>query len=432
MKKLKSILYCSFLIPLLVGANSLENLLKENIYNHPQIKSSVANYQSRLHELDEAKAGYKPTLDFSAEYGKERSKIASSFKGSRQLNEKSSRLVGTYTLFDGFKTTHEVEEKASALKVAKSKVFKKVNKISSLIIQVYLEVLRRKELLEIEDKNVENHLESLEKVKLRLEAGDGYESDLRQTKARVKLAQTNRLIREREYKNAEINYRRFIGKAPIPSSMSTPLTSLVFSEKQIDALIIKAQKRNHSAQIQNHEIEISKSIYQQQRSKDYPTLNLEVSQTWSDNVNGFEGNDESAKVALVLNYNFYNGGADKASQLSALRKSEMSIYEMDDIKFNIEEKIRISLMKYAMLESQEKLIEEQLELLQGTRELYEIEYQHNKRTVIDLLNIKQEYNYANGQKTNVHYDKIVAYFQFKSTMGSLISEFHLDDVLERE
>ena len=431
MKKLKNILYCSLVFPLLGGANSLENILTENVYSNPQVKASVANYHSLLYELEETKAGYKPTLDFSAEYGKEKSKIDSSFKGSRQLNEKSSRLVGTYNLFEGFKTTHEVEEKKSAVEVAKNKVFQKVNKISSLIIQLYLEVLRRKKLLEIENTNVQNHVETLEKVKLRLETGDGYESDLRQTKARVKLAQTNTLIKKREFKNAEINYRRFIGEVPVISSMSAPIITLNPSENQIDSRIEEAQKKNHSAQIQNHKIEISKAIHQQQESKYYPTLDLEVSQTWSDNVHGFEGKDESAKVALILNYNFYNGGADKASQLSALRKSEMSIYELDDIKLEIEEKIRISLMKYSMLQSQEELLVEQLELLQGTRELYEIEYQHNKRTVIDLLNIKQEYSYAQSQKINVHYDKLLSYFQFKSAMGSLITEFHLDDVLER-
>ena len=222
-----------------------------------------------------------------------------------------------------------------------------------------------------------------------------------------------------------------MGKAPITSSMSLPKTTLLFSEKQIESLIVEAQKKNHLAQVKNHEIEISKALYQQQRSKDYPSVNLEVSKTWSDNLNGFKGADESSKVALVVNYNFYNGGADKASQRSAMKKSEMSVYELDDLKLDIEEKIRIALMKYDMLERQEKLLDEQLELLQGTRKLYEIEYQHNKRTVIDLLNIKQEYNYAKSQKTNVHYDKMLSYFQFKSAMGSLVNDFHLDDVLER-
>ena len=127
MKKLKTILYCSYVFPLFLSAESLEILLKENIYTHPQVKSSVANYQSRLHELEEAKAGYKPSLNFSAEYGKEKSKITSSFKGTRQLNTKSSSIVGSYNLFEGFKTTHKVAEKNAVVEVAKNKRFQKIN-----------------------------------------------------------------------------------------------------------------------------------------------------------------------------------------------------------------------------------------------------------------------------------------------------------------
>jgi adhesin transport system outer membrane protein len=429
MKRLINILYCSIAFSSFGVADSLEDVLKKNIYTNPQIKASIENYKSSLYELEKVKSGNKPTLDFSAEYGKEQTEIASNTKGSHKLSETQSRLVGSYNLFEGFKTTHKIEEKKSAIEVEKNKVFQKINKISSLIIQVYLEVLRAKELLKIEQRNVNNHLETLDKVKLRLEAGDGYESNLRQTKARVALAQANQLIIKKRYKNSEINYRRFMGSVPVSSSMSLPIIAFVVKENQIDEFIKKAQKENHNIKIQASEVAIAKSVHQQQQSKYYPTIDVEVSQIWSDNVHGFQGRDDSSKVALVLNYNFYNGGADRASERVALHKADMSNYSLEDLKLTIEEQIRMSLMKYTMLQSQEKLIREQLKHLRGTQELYELEYQNNKRTIIDVLNIKQEYTYAQTQKTHLYYDKILAYYQFKSTMGSLIEEFQLDDVL---
>ena len=429
MKKLKNILYCSILFSCFGTANSLEDVLNKNIYTNPQIKASIENYKASLYALEQANSGYKPSLNFSAEYGKEKTKIASNIQSSHKLNEKQSRIVGSYNLFEGFKTTHEIEEKKSAIEVAKNQVFQKINKISSLIIQVYVEVLRTTELLEIEKKNVANHLETLDKVKLRLEAGDGYESNLRQTKARVKLAQANQLIIKRRYKNSEINYRRFMGTLPISSSMSTPFITFTVEENQIEKLIKKAQKENYNIKIQTSEVTITKSVHQQQQSKFYPTIDLEVSQIWSNNVHGFRGRDDSSKVALVLNYNFYNGGADRASERSALHKSEMSNYSLDDLKLTIEEQIRISLMKYTMLQSQEELINEQLKHLRGTQELYELEYQNNKRTIIDVLNIKQEYTYAQTQKIHLYYDKILAYYEFQSTMGNLVEEFNLDNTL---
>ena len=431
MKKLKYILYCFILFTTVGEALNLEKVIQKNIYNNPQIRVALANYQASKYELERANAGYKPTLDVRAETGRERTKIDYSFEGSRALNERQVALVGSYNLFEGYKTTHEVGEKQASLEVSRNQLFEKVNKISSFMVQVYLELLRRKALLDVEEKNYQNHLETLEKVRRRLEAGDGYESDYRQTKARVKLAEGNRLIAKRQYLNAQINYKRFLGRFPTINSMETPIVFLKSSDAGIEASVTLAKAKNFKLKAQHAKVEVSKSLYAQEKSKYYPTLDVEVSQAWNNNVHGFEGKDNSQKVALVFNYNLYNGGADQASQLSALKRSEMQEGSLDDIKLGVEEEVRIALMKYALLQSQLDLNSEQLELLRGTRALYELEYQNSKRTIIDVLNIKQEYNYAQSQKINAQYDQLLAYYQFKNAMGELINEFHLDKLLEQ-
>ena len=433
-KELKNILYCFIIFTFIAEATTLEEVIKKNIYSNPQIRVSIANYQASAHELNRANAGYKPTLDVRAETGKERTELEYSFDGSRELNERQIALVGRYNLFEGYKTIHEVNEKRSSLEVSKQQLFQKVNKISSFMVQVYLELLRRKSLLEIEENNYQNHLETLEKVRLRLETGEGYESDYRQTKARVKLAEGNRLIAKRQYLNAQINYKRFLGTVPSESSsdgfMEQPIVFLKTDKLSIENEVALSKEKNLNLKIQKSKVDVSKSLYAQEKSKYYPTLDVEVSQAWNNNVHGFEGKDNSQKLALVLNYNLYNGGADQSAQLSALKRTEMQEGSLDDIKLGVEEEVRISMMKYDLLKSQLLLSAEQLTYLVGTRELYELEYQNSKRTIIDVLNIKQEYSYAKAQEVNAQFDQLLAYYQLKSAMGELIDEFHLEDVLE--
>jgi len=429
-KELKNILYCFIIFTFIAEATTLEEVIKKNIYANPQIRVSIANYQASEHELNRANAGYKPTLDVRAETGKERTELEYSFDGSRELNERQIALVGRYNLFEGYKTTHEVNEKRSSLEVSKQQLFQKVNKISSFMVQVYLELLRRKSLLEIEENNYQNHLLTLEKVRLRLEAGDGYESDYRQTKARMKLAEGNRLIAKRQYLNAQINYKRFLGTVPRDGFMEQPIVFLKTDKLSIETEVALSKEKNINLKIQKLKVEVSKSRYAQEKSKYYPTLDVEVSQAWNNNVHGFEGKDNSQKLALVLNYNLYNGGADQSAQLSALKRTEMQEGSLDDLKLGVEEEVRIAMMKYDLLKSQLRLSAEQLTYLVGTRELYELEYQNSKRTIIDVLNIKQEYSYAKAQEVNAQFDQLLAYYQLKSAMGELIDEFHLEDVLE--
>ncbi|CAA6824734.1 MAG: Unknown protein [uncultured Sulfurovum sp.] len=427
---LKYILYCLLLLNISLKAASLEEALKKNIYNNPQVKVSIANYQAAEHDLERVKAGERPSLDVSGELGRERTQIDYSFDGNRELNERQARVVGRYNLFEGYKTTHEIREKKSALNVAKNQLLEKVNRSVSLMIQVYIEVLRKKALLEISENSYENHLETLEKVKLRLKAGDGYESNYRQTKARVKLAEGNMLLAKRTYMNAKINYKRFLNVFPDTDRMKQPFVNFQIDESKTEEFIRKAYKRNYKLETQKAQVAVSQSLYEQTKSSDYPTLDLEVSQAWNNNVHGFTGADNSQKVALVLNYNLYNGGADQASKLSALKRSELEENSLDDIKLNVEEQIRIAIMKYVMLEAQLEITEAQLEQLLGTQTLYELEYQNSKRTIIDLLNIKQEYSYARAQKINTQFDQLLTYYQFKSAMGELVDEFDLSDTLE--
>ena len=431
MKKLKYVLYCIVLLTGMVSSITLEEVIKENIYSNPQIRVSLANHQAIKYEQDKVNANYKPTLDILVEAGKERTKINYSFDGSRELNEQQVSIVGHYNLFNGYKTKYEVNEKDASLEVSKNQLLKKINKISSFMVRVYLNVLRRKQLLEIEENNYQNHLETLDKVRIRLEAGDGYESDYRQTKARVKLAEGNRLIAKREYLNAKINYRRFLGTLPNINRMQTPTVFLKTDEAEVEKLVASSKEKNLNLQIQKSQIQLSQSLYEQEKSNTYPTLDLEVSQGWNNNVHGFEGKDNSQKVALILNYNLYNGGADKSAQLSALKRTEMQEGSLADIKLGVEEEVRLALMKYDLLNSQLILSAEQLTYLLGTRELYELEYQNSKRTIIDVLNIKQEYSYAKAQQINAKYDQLLAYYQFKNVMNGLIDEFHLDDILEQ-
>jgi len=429
-KKIKYILYCSILFPFFVKALTLKETITKNLYQNPQIRMSSENYQASYYELERVKAGNKPTLNLSGEIGKERTEVDYGFEGNRQLTEYQLSLVGRYNLFEGYKTKHKINEKESVLEVAKNQFFQKVNKVSFSIIQVYLQLLWKKALLDIEEKSYQNHLETLEKVKIRLQAGDGYESDYRQTKARVKLAEVNRLLAQKVYLNAKINYKRFMNRLPDFSIMETPLVSFTFEESQIEDFIEKAYRNSFILKAQKSQLNVSKSLYAQEKSSDYPTLDLEISQAWNSNLHGFEGGDNSQKVALVLNYNLYNGGADKASQLSALKRSEIESGSLDDIKLLIEEEIRVSLMKYKILEQQIELTTEQLENLLGTKELYELEYQNSKRTVIDLLNIKQEYIHAQSQKVNATFERLLIYYQFRSVTGDLVAEFELDNLLE--
>lgn len=430
MIRLKNILYCVILLMSVVDSKNLKELISKSIERQPEVQMALANYRASQYALEGAKSDFLPKVDVRAELGRENTEIDYSFSGTHRLTEHQVSVVGSYNLFDGYKTTHTVAEKKSAIQIAKNRVIEQINKSAMLMVKAYIELLRQKAILDIQELNYQNHLETLEKVRLRLQAGDGYESNYRQTKARVKLAEVNRLIAKRSYLNAEINYRKLFGEVSDIDSMEIPKVELFVQNSDMDKILTETQEQNIKLKIQEAKIGMAKSIYAEKSSSDYPRVDMELSQVWNRNVHGFKGEDKGSKIALVLNYNLYNGGADQLAKREALEKSLSQEESLNQTKLDIDEEMSLTLMKYNILKSQIELIQEQLHHLEGTKELYELEYQNSKRTIIDVLNIKQEYSYAKTQEINAKYDQLLAYYHFKEIKNELLGDLGIDSLIE--
>ena len=403
---------------------NLSETVDEAISKNPQIEEAALNLKATKHDLEVAEAGYKPTLDVRAEKGRERTNSPANERELRIYDEEQVSLVGGYNLFAGFETKYKISEKKASVELAKNQLNEKKNEIALLTIQVYLDVLRKKELFQIADINYRLHLDTLNKVTARVRGGDGYESDVKQTEARVDLARVNRLIAKKNYDQSQINYRRLLLDVPNVENMSKPAEPKDFKIQEISSAdeIKKAYTQNFQIKIEESKNKISEYLAKQQESKYYPTVDLEVSKNYNDNIYGIKGRDDSSKISVVLNYNIYNGGADEALKLAALKRKEMTLKSKEDAKLTMEESLRISLLQYNILTTKSSLLESQIKHLERTIELYDKEYQNGKRTIIDVLNVKQEYNYAQSQKVNTEYDKLLTYYQFKSVEGNLLTE----------
>jgi adhesin transport system outer membrane protein len=81
-------------------------------------------------------------------------------------------------------------------------------------IEVYLEVLKRRELVTLAKNNLQAHLRVNDQIGLRNERGVGSTADLDQSRARRALAENNLDTAEVDLADAEANFFSVIGRAP--------------------------------------------------------------------------------------------------------------------------------------------------------------------------------------------------------------------------
>ncbi|MDH3807639.1 MAG: TolC family protein, partial [Desulfuromonadales bacterium] len=181
----------------------------------PRLQVLEANQEAIGYERDRAWGGYLPQVDVAFGYGIE----AHSDPFTRaQGNEHNfyDRLEGSIRLsqllYDGKETRSLVEIEEAKLVSAGYRTFDNAEAIALDAIIAHMEVFRQRELVGLAEKNVNDHLEILDKLEERQEGGAGSIADVDQTQARLARAYASLAETQAGLKSAEANYQRFVGK----------------------------------------------------------------------------------------------------------------------------------------------------------------------------------------------------------------------------
>ena len=89
-------------------------------------------------------------------------------------------------LYDGFATRGSVRQQRSLLDAATSRLASQQNTTGLRAVEVYLELLRRQELVRLAQLNLDQHVSTLEKIQERFESGVGTRVDVVQTQAHLR------------------------------------------------------------------------------------------------------------------------------------------------------------------------------------------------------------------------------------------------------
>ena len=117
-------------------------------------------------------------------------------------------------IFDGFATSSEVDRQHARVD-SQAYRLKGVAGVTSLrAVEVYLAVLRIRQLVRLAEDSLQFHQQTYDQIKLRSDAGVGRKSDLDQVAGRLALALSNLSIERSNLMDADTNYLRVIGVLP--------------------------------------------------------------------------------------------------------------------------------------------------------------------------------------------------------------------------
>ena len=436
-KKLVGVLVAStFSLASAVQSADLTSVLTQALAQDPDVLEAANIRMSRLQEIDQAKAGYKPTLDLNAGYGYEYTDSPSTRDrlegapwnedhGTEELRRGEFGLVLRQTLFDGHYTESDVDLQQARTDSATSRLYAVSDDISLDIVKAYLDVLYQREVLSLSEENLSVHQRIQDQIRLRSDAGVGRRADLDQINARVALVEANLIASKVNVQDAITAYKRRAGVEP--EENLDPVPSMKESlPADVDAAIEMGKAENPVLMQASSDIEAANAANKAAGSNDYPYIYLEVTGNLNNDLDGTEGHYNDATAMLKMQYNLYNGGRDQAKK----KQTAYQIQEASEIRNRtvrqIEEEVRLAWAALEATERQLGLLEQQVEFSIATREAYSKQFNIGQRTLLDLLNTDNELYDAKVSLAGAKSDNLYAQYRILAAMGKLTKSMEID------
>ncbi|MDT8338616.1 MAG: TolC family outer membrane protein [Sulfurimonas sp.] len=431
----RSILLSVVLIPMLASAMSLSEAVQKAVETHPQIemKKEDRNVQKEL--LSRARAGYLPSLDLSYSVGPEFTKTVANEGVRETLIRQDASATLVQNVFSGLDTKYAVEQQKALILSANDTLKESANDMALATATYYLELLRTHELLQIAKENVAVHEKYLSQIDEKVKAGVGRSSDYKQTLARYENALSIQYLAEQNHDNAVSSFERILPGDISVADLEKPSIGDI-PANDIDSLVEIAMQNNPTIKVSNADIEVATAALKRSNAPYYPKADIKLEAYWDKHVHGvavdaptptpsaFEENS-GYNALLVLNYNIFNGLADKANKQANQHRLLNKNSTLADARRYIKAYTEIAWQTFESTKQQLAHLDNTIKSSGETVSDYEKEHELGRRSIIDLLNIELEYNSAKNRKTTAEYDRLISYYQILSYTGKILEEMNI-------
>lgn len=408
-------------------AISVEDTIYGVLRTHRSLRGMLENRSVLENELDRAKAGFGPRIDVTGRAGG--SLLNDSATRGSNLD---SKMYGTANvsatlvqpIWDGFATRSRVRTAQSTLNSVKSRVFDTATSLSLDGIIAHIDLLRRRIIYDLSEKNVTQHKSILAQAQDRANMGADTQADVAQAQSRLQRALSSLSEAKAMLLVAEETYRRLTGLPSNGKLVSVTMPPEVFSAPE--PIFAQAEKANPKLAAYLQDIRAARGERELADSAFLPTFNVEAGPNYSDKGGGTDRWVYSFDVLGTVRWNVFNSGADVAGRKAAsarVRQSRQVMYNyIDDLKLDIES----TWTNYQAAQEQYRHYSKAMEYNKYTRVAYLEQFMIGKRSLLDVLDTESELYNSSTQAETARGNILVGAYRLVALTGNLLPQMSIN------
>lgn len=401
-------------------ADPLKEAARKAIETNPEVTSRLNAYRAALNEVDAARGGYYPRVDLSATAGRESDRIRTRNPESDHLNRNGVTATVTQMLWDGLATRNEVQRLGHA-RLARYFEFVDASEQAALeAARAHFDVMRFRRLVELAEDNYVQHKSSHDQIQSRFRAGVSRGVDLEQAAARLALAESNLVTEIANLHDVTARYQRVVGELPPALSGSPVRLNLGLAPNASQSL----QNSLGTNPAISAAIENFRAVRAQAAGREaafQPRVEARLRTGTGHNYDGIRDQKRDTVAEIVMNWNLFNGGSDRARTRQFADLTAQAADLRDKACRDVRQTALIAYNDIRKLIDQLKYLDANQLAIEKARDAYRKQFDIGQRSLLDLLNAENELYTARRAYVNADHDLSIAYARTYGAQGNLLS-----------
>ncbi|WP_081686909.1 TolC family outer membrane protein [Chitinilyticum litopenaei] len=401
-------------------AYTLKDATEQAVLRNPEIKARWYEYKAAGDQVDVARSRYLPQVNLQGYVGGERQSRPRTDGNS--FSHPGASIELRQLLFDGFAAQNEVRSQGYFQLTRYYELLAASDDIAQQAALAYYDVQRYRKLEELARNNYAVHRELYDQIEERVKAGVGRRVDLEQAAGRLALAESNWLTEKANLQDVGTRFTRIVGSPP-PADMA-PAPDLSGKLPARDELLA-ALKRSPGFLAAVSNLRAARAKTEVQKGGYWPQLELRASQGWDQDRDGIDGNYKDGVVQLVMNYNLFSGGADRARVSQHAQLLNGAYEQRDKACRDLRQTVAIAWNDVHRLSEQRRYQEQHALSTAKAREAYQRQYDIGQRSLLDLLDSENELFLARASVVRSEYEQLFAQVRVLAVSNRLLPALEL-------
>jgi adhesin transport system outer membrane protein len=415
-----AILFAAALAPA-ANALDLKDAVQAAVSSNPEIQTAIQDKQAIEFERKQAQGLYLPRADLEASAGIERlDNPTRRLLGldSRTLKPVEVGLTAQETIFDSGYRRSELDRQAARTDGAATRVEERSEFIALDVVKEYLNYLLEQRLVAIGQDNVAFHNQMVGDLQQGVQQGSISVADLQQAEERLHASRARVTEAQEDLLDSAIGFMARTG-LPLDSAALPPPITGQLPGSQTDAVGM-ARTNNPRVRIAQADVDAALALVRQAHSAEGPKVSLEVTGRVGNDVDGFENETTDVQGRVVMRWNVFSGGINRANVQEQVRRSSEARYALLEVMREVDTDVQQAWNRreqqtvlLGQLDNQSRVSDD---LVNSYREQFRV----GRRSLLDVLDAQNTRYNAQVLRETARFAELFAEYKILASTGQLL------------